>query len=74
MASRFRIDGLLVEKFERKGKNMLKYLISMGAQSIHWRCTKCGRTADSSIKPGATYGGPCHSASNGKHTWTKSHF
>ena len=54
---------------------MLKYLeIIRSAHSIHWRCSKCGRTADSSIKPNATYGGPCHSASNGKHVWTKSHY
>ena len=36
-----------------------------------WRCSKCGRTANSSVKPGMKYGGNCHSASNGMHSWIK---
>lgn len=36
-----------------------------------WRCSHCGRTANSSVKPGATYGGNCREAKNGQHTWKK---
>lgn len=36
-----------------------------------WRCSKCGRTANRSIKPGMTDGGNCRSASNGMHSWVK---
>lgn len=54
---------------------MFKYSkIVRGFATIHWRCSKCGRTADSSIKPNPTYGGPCHNASNKQHSWTKSHY
>ena len=37
----------------------------------HWRCMHCNRTADSSVKPGATYGGRCPHAPNGMHRWIK---
>ena len=37
----------------------------------HWRCSKCNRTADSSVKPGMTYGGKCPGATNGLHSWRK---
>lgn len=37
----------------------------------HWRCSKCGRTADSSVRPGMTYGGKCRDAKNGMHSWVK---
>lgn len=37
----------------------------------HWRCTKCGRTADSSVKPVSTYGGSCRVSSSGMHVWVK---
>ena len=50
------------------------YEIIRSAQTIHWRCSKCGRTADSSFKPIPSYGGPCHSALNGKHVWIRSHY
>jgi hypothetical protein len=51
---------------------MLRYIGAIrGATSIHWRCSKCGRTADSSIKPGMTYGGRCPRATNGMHSWMK---
>lgn len=43
-------------------------------QIIHWRCSCCGRTADSSVKPGMTYGGKCSKAPNGMHRWVKDHF
>ena len=43
-------------------------------QSIHWRCTCCGRTADSAVKPGVTYGGKCNAGPNGMHRWVKDHF
>ncbi len=40
--------------------------------TVHlWRCSKCGRTSNSSVKPGATYGGKCPKASNGMHSWQK---
>lgn len=40
--------------------------------TVHkWRCSKCGRTANSSVKPGMTYGGKCPQASNGMHSWSK---
>lgn len=39
--------------------------------SHHWRCSKCGRTADSSTKPAMTYGGSCRKATNGMHRWLK---
>lgn len=39
--------------------------------SHHWRCAKCGRTADSSVKPPMTYGGNCPKATNGMHRWMK---
>lgn len=42
--------------------------------TIHWRCSKCGRTADSSVKPSMTYGGRCSGAVNGMHSWRKDHF
>lgn len=41
---------------------------------IHWRCANCGRTADSSVKPGPTYGGKCPNSKVGHHRWIKSHF
>ena len=37
----------------------------------HWRCTKCLRTSDSSVKPVTTYGGKCPKAKNGLHSWVK---
>ena len=37
--------------------------------SKKWRCSHCGRTANSSVKPGSTYGGKCPDAKNGMHTW-----
>lgn len=37
----------------------------------HWRCSHCGRTADSSAKPLMTYGGKCRVAANGMHRWVK---
>lgn len=36
-----------------------------------WRCSKCGRTANSSVKPGMTYGGKCQHSTNGMHSWRK---
>ncbi len=36
-----------------------------------WRCSKCGRTSNSSVKPGMTYGGKCPVAKNGMHSWHK---
>lgn len=53
-------------------KEKINFILS--AQSIHWRCSKCKRTADSATKPGATYGGSCKASSNGLHTWIKDHF
>ena len=43
-------------------------------QSIHWRCSCCGRTADASVKPSMMYGGKCSKAPNGMHRWVKDHF
>lgn len=37
----------------------------------HWRCSRCNRTADSSVRPGMTYGGKCTKAPNGMHRWMK---
>ncbi len=37
----------------------------------HWRCEYCGRTSDSSVKPGMTYGGRCPGSKNGMHRWVK---
>ena len=36
-----------------------------------WRCAHCGRTANSSVKPGMTYGGKCPDAPKGMHSWRK---
>lgn len=36
-----------------------------------WRCSKCNRTSNSSVKPGMTYGGKCPQATNGMHSWHK---
>lgn len=36
-----------------------------------WRCTHCGRTSNSSVKPLMTYGGKCSKAPNGMHRWVK---
>ena len=43
-------------------------------QSIPWKCTKCGRSADGTVKPVPSYGGGCPCAVNRLHTWVKSHF
>lgn len=36
-----------------------------------WRCAYCNRTANSSVKPGMTYGGKCPDSPKGMHSWRK---
>ena len=45
--------------------------VNKGNTVHHWKCSKCGRTSDSSMKPGLTYGGKCRDAKNGMHSWVK---
>ena len=49
----------------------MKLLMVRGHTVHHWRCSHCGRTADSSVRPGMTYGGKCRMAPNGMHRWIK---
>ena len=67
--------GYKQKNINEKEKIMFRYWEAIrSAQTIHWRCSKCGRTADSSVKPVATYGGGCPRSTNRMHSWTKSHF
>ena len=74
MVSHYPIAGLLAEKYRgtTKRENIyMKLLVVKGHTTHHWRCAHCGRTADSSVKPGMTYGGSCRMSRNGMHRWVK---
>ena len=43
--------------------------IIRSAVTRFWRCANCNRTANSSVKPGMTYGGKCSGSLKGMHRW-----
>lgn len=55
----------------QKGENIMATPVKKSNVVHLWRCTHCGRTSSSSVKPLMTSGGKCSKASNGLHRWVK---